>query len=74
VTDPVTGRVYSAPQYGGTITFAKQNDYSNRGTDIAFGGNRGMTSPVIEKVSAADWSLDRSLFPFAGGGMTPVLR
>ena len=72
VTDPVTGRVYSAPEYGGTITFAKSNDYNNRGVDLPNFGNRGMTSPMIEKVSAANWALDRSLFPWAGGGMTPV--
>ena len=72
VTDPVTGRVFSAPEYGGTITFAKSNDYNNRGVDLPNFGNRGMTSPMIEKVSAANWALDRSLFPWAGGGMTPV--
>ena len=71
-TDPVTGRVFSAPEYGGSITFAKSNDYNTRGVDLPSLGNRGMTSPVIEKVSAANWALDRSLFPWAGGGMTPV--
>ena len=72
VTDPVTGRVYSAPEYGGMITFAKSNDYNNRGVDLPNFGNRGMTSPMIEKLSAANWALDRSLFPWAGGGRTPV--
>ena len=72
VTDPVTGRVYSAPEYGGMITFAKSNDYSNRGVDLPNYGNRGMTSPMIEKLSAANWALDRSLYPWAGGGRTPV--
>ena len=71
-TDPVTGRVYSAPEYGGMITFAKSNDYNERGVDLPNFGNRGMTSPMIEKLSAANWALDRSLFPWAGGGMTPV--
>ena len=71
-TDPVTGRVYSVPEYGGMITFAKSNDYNNRGVDLPNFGNRGMTSPMIEKLSAANWALDRSLFPWAGGGMTPV--
>ena len=71
-TDPVTGRVFSAPEYGGTITFAKSNDYNQRGVDLPNLGNRGMTSPMIEKVSRANWALDRSLFPWAGGGITPV--
>ena len=72
VTDPVTGRVFTAPEYGGTITFAKQNDYNQRGVDLYARGNRGMTSPVIEKLSAANWALDRSLYSFNTGYVTPV--
>ena len=62
-TDPVTGRVFSAPEYGGMITFAKSNDYNERGVDLPNFGNRGMTSPMIEKLSAANWALDRSPVP-----------
>ena len=72
VTDPVTGSVFTAPEYGGTITFAKQNDYNQRGVDLYARGNRGMTSPVIEKLSAANWALDRSLYSFNTGYVTPV--
>ena len=72
VTDPVTGRVFTAPEYGGTITFAKQNDYNERGIDLYARGNRGMTSPVIEKMSKANWALDRSLYSFNTGFVTPV--
>ena len=72
VTDPVHGRVYTAPEYGGVITFARQNDNSQRGIDHYGRGDTGMTSPVNEKVSKANWVLDRSLFPWAGGGLTPT--
>ena len=72
VTDPVTGKVFSAPEYGGTITFAKQNDYNQRGVDLYSGGNVGMTTPVTEKLSTLNWALDRNLYPFSGGYMTPV--
>ncbi len=72
VTDPVTGRVFTAPEYGGTITFAKQNDYNNRGVDLYARGNRGMTSPVIEKMSKGNWALDRNLYSFNTGFVTPV--
>ena len=72
VTDPVTGRVFTAPEYGGTITFAKQNDYNQRGVDLYARGNRGMTSPVIEKMSKANWALDRNLYSFNTGYVTPV--
>ena len=71
VTDPINGKVHSAPEYGGMITFARQNDYSQRGVDHYGRGHTGMTSPVIEKVSKANWALDRSLFPWAGG-LTPT--
>ena len=72
ITDPINGKVYTAPEYGGMITFARQNDYSQRGVDHYGRGHTGMTSPVIEKVSKANWALDRSLFPWAGGGLTPT--
>ena len=72
VTDPVTGRVFTAPEYGGTITFAKQNDYNERGIDLYARGNRGMTSPIIEKMSKANWALDRNLYSFNTGFVTPV--
>ena len=72
ITDPINGKVHSAPEYGGMITFARQNDYSQRGVDHYGRGHTGMTSPVIEKVSKANWALDRSLFPWAGGGLTPT--
>ena len=72
VTDPVTGRVFTAPEYGGTITFAKQNDYNQRGIDLYARGNRGMTSPVIEKMSKGNWALDRNLYSFNTGFVTPL--
>ena len=72
ITDPVNGKVYTAPEYGGMITFARQNDASQRGVDLYGRGHTGMTSPVIEKVSRANWALDRSLYSFNVGAITPI--
>ena len=72
VTDPTNGKVYSAPQYGGTITFAKQNDGASTNVDLLTGGNIGMIDLVTEKLATLNWGLDRDLYAFSGGYMTQV--
>ena len=72
VTDPTTGKVFSAPEYGGTITFAIKADGASTNVDMHTGGNGGMVSAVNEKLATLNWALDRDLYPFTGGYMTPV--
>ena len=73
VTDPSTGKTVSAPQYGGTKTFATQEDPP--GTDILFGisGARAFTliDPVLEKLGMADWAAPRDKFDFFNGFPPP---
>ena len=73
VTDPSTGKTVSAPQYGGTITFATQQVPT--GTDILFGIDSSrapaLIDPVIEKLGMADWAAPRDKFDFFNGFPPP---
>ena len=73
VTDPSTGKVVSAPEYGGTITFAAGQQAT--GTDILFGisgsGAQDLIDPVIEKLGMADWAAPRDKFDFFNGFPPP---
>ena len=64
VTDPSTGEVVTAPQYGGTITFPSHE--SPLGTDNLVGitgsNSPSLTDPVIEKLGMADWAAPRDKF------------
>ena len=73
VTDPTNGKVYSAPEWGGTITFAKQNDGASTNVDLAVnGGAMHMIALVTEKLATLNWGLERDLYAFSGGYMTQV--
>ena len=62
VMDPSTGKMVTAPEYGGTLTFV------NRGCktimlDSWFGGFGGSTQAgVTEKLGIAKWELERDQF------------
>ncbi len=59
VTDPTNGKVFSAPEYGGTITFAKQNDGASTNVDLAVnGGAMSMIALVTEKLATLNWGLE----------------
>ena len=63
VTDPSTGEVVSAPEYGGTITFPTHE--SPLGTDaVGITGSNApiLIDPVIEKLGMADWAAPRDKF------------
>jgi len=70
VTDPVTGKVYSAPEYGGTLTVgvigisADKDPFSNWTGDIV--------GSVIEKMGMVDWAIDRDTYPFIGTYPAPL--
>ena len=71
VTDPVTGKVFTAPEYGGTLTFARGNDTAPG--DTWFGaGEHQVVSGVVEKLGIGNWALDKDIYPFIGGAPAPV--
>ena len=71
VTDPVTGKVVVAPEYGGTLTFADRGD--GFGSHDQYHGHAlSNSSLIIEKLGVADWAIDRKRYPFVGGYQLPV--
>ena len=64
VTDPSTGEVVTAPQYGGTITFP--NKENPIGTDVMVGitgsNSQSLIDPVLEKLGMSDWAAPRDKF------------
>ena len=63
VTDPTNGKVYSAPAYGGTMTFAVQREQP--GTDPMHFGSTGADG-VAEKLGMVDWGIDRDVYDLTG--------
>ena len=65
VLDPTTGEMVTAPQYGGTITFAVKREPPS--TDVHFGGgaSRGVDG-VAEKLGMVNWGIDRDVYDIRG--------
>ena len=61
VTDPTNGKVVTAPEYGGTLTFVYQYEPPNADMSIAGYGASKAVSGVIEKLGHANWAIDRSV-------------
>ena len=61
VTDPTTGKVVTAPQYGGTLTFAAKLEPPSTDPVLGIGGSRGVTG-VAERLGIVNWGLDREEF------------
>ena len=71
VTDPVTGKVYSPPEYGGTLIYVLNTTVEPR--DAWFGSGAGQVmSGVIEKLGTVDWAIDRDAYHFVGGYPPPL--
>ena len=64
VTDPTTGKVVVAPQYGGTITYALAADIPGPDTVLSGGAATFSAGAVVEKLGAADWAAPRDKFSF----------
>ena len=64
VTDPTTGKVVSAPEYGGTLTFALKAEWPGPDSLLSGGGSNVSTGVVTEKLAIADWGIDRDKFAF----------
>ena len=65
VLDPTTGEMVTAPEYGGTMTFAVQREPPT--TDPMFGGgsSRGVDG-VAEKLGMVNWGIDRDVYDLTG--------
>ena len=63
VKDPTTGKMVTAPEYGGTITFALALEPDN--ADTGFHHYPAIVaSGVVERLGIADWAVDRDVFDF----------
>ena len=65
VTDPTTGKVVTAPEYGGTLTYPYQN--KNVGTDPFLTGHLPASAgigSVNERLAWGDWGIARDKFDF----------
>ena len=72
VFDPATGKTWTAPQYGGTLTWAAK--HFPPGIDVWFnpGWAQHIISGVNEALSFADWAISRDIW--AGGDVvTPEM-
>ena len=64
VTDPTTGKVVTAPEYGGTMTYP----YISKGdTTDPFSGFYAVwhVDSLNEKLARADWGIDRDVWDFS---------
>ena len=64
VTDPTTGKVVVAPEYGGTLTFARRDDWDHTDTYYHHWPADVVTG-VLEKLGIADWATPRDVFDFS---------
>ena len=64
VTDPSTGKVVSAPQYGGTITFARKDEPAGPDTVVSGPWAQAYVAGVLDKLVIADWATPRDEFDF----------
>ena len=64
VTDPTTGKVVVAPQYGGTITFAQKEEPAGPDTVISGVWAHTYVAGVSEKLAMADWATPRDKHDF----------
>ena len=63
VRDPATGKMVTAPEYGGTLTFGTTFEPKSADAwyDGGFSGSH-MTFLVNEKLGIGDWGVDRDVF------------
>ena len=66
VTDPTTGKVVGAPQYGGILTAAHtQGGSTGAPNDPYFGNPWGPGAVVNERLGIGNWGIDRDVFDFS---------
>ena len=73
VRDPATGKMVSAPEYGGTLTFATGNEAPPDADTHFRHGQAMVTGATTEKLGIMDWAIDRDVFSFRNTYMSPSL-
>ena len=74
VKDPSTGKMVTAPEYGGRLTQALAWDIGDPPDAYKGGpGSLKVTSGVLEKLSIVDWAIDRDIFSFRNSYMPLTL-
>ena len=63
VKDPSTGKMVTAPEYGGTITFARKEEPGGPDAVVHWGAEF-LIAGVLEKLVSADWATPRDKFDF----------
>jgi peptide/nickel transport system substrate-binding protein len=71
VLDPSTGKMVTAPEYGGTLTIASGVNVKIFDTALAW-PSYNVGGPVVEKLGMVDWAIDRDEYPIIGGFMLPL--
>ena len=64
VTDPTTGKVVVAPQYGGTITFVDNGSAGTVTDYYVSGAGPKNVQLFMEKLGIANWAIDRDVWPY----------
>ena len=64
VMDPSTGKMVTAPQYGGTITFALLADPASPDSFLSDHAALMIVGPVLEKLAWGDWATPRDQWDF----------
>ena len=65
VKDPTTGKMVSAPEWGGTLTFVMKIEPPSADPAFGAGSSRGADS-VAEKLGIMNWGIDRDEWDFTG--------
>ena len=64
VTDPTTGKVVTAPEYGGTLRLGWNREPEGTDPSIAGGWAGFILNGVAQKLAAGDWAIDRDEFDY----------
>ena len=64
MTDPTTGKVVTAPEYGGTITYALLADPASPDSFLSDHAALIIVGPVLEKLALGDWATPRDEWDF----------
>ena len=58
VIDPGTGKMITAPQYGGTLTYALASFVNHTDSFLSHGAGLNV-DPVLDRLGISDWAIDR---------------
>ena len=72
VLDPSTGKMVTAPEYGGTITGVLKLDWTWQFDTYTAGIAHIPVGGVVEKLGKLDWAMNRDDYHFQGGYMMPI--